>query len=83
MSEGNVSKCPGCGKRIAIDEEVDIDDMVICPECETELVVVEMEPVKLRVVEIGFDDDDDDVLSFEGEEDLSRYYQDGFDDYED
>jgi lysine biosynthesis protein LysW len=84
MSKENIARCPECGKKIEVEFDVELEDVVFCPECDAELVVVKLNPVKLKAAEVMLDDDDDEEIPFGTDEDLSQYYNDDrSDDYYD
>ena len=69
-------RCPKCGAEIDVDEdEVEEGEILACLECETEMEVVQIHPVKVNVIS---DDDDD-----EDDEDEESDEGDDFDDEDD
>ncbi|MCA9923633.1 MAG: hypothetical protein KC419_20225 [Anaerolineales bacterium] len=73
--------CPACGSRLRFRFPLQLGEFIVCDECDTELEVVRMNPLKL---DWAFDDpiDDDDVedLAFE---DASGSYDYDDEDYPD
>ena len=61
--------CPECDNPITIDtDEVEEGETVQCDECGTELEVVSVEPLEVAPVDdIGYDDEDDDLIDEEEE----------------
>jgi hypothetical protein len=63
-----VVRCPKCATEIDVDEdEVEEGEILACLECETEMEVVQIHPVKVNV--ISDDDDEDDEEEDEESED--------------
>jgi lysine biosynthesis protein LysW len=67
MSQKDTSKtvtarCPDCGEKIALRGEVYLGRKIVCPDCETELEVVETSPLQLDWL---YEDD----FEYEDEED--------------
>ena len=53
--------CPECGASITFHDDLEVDDEVICPECDVLLVVAGIKPLRFEVAEeIDYDADDDD-----------------------
>lgn len=69
MAKDNMAKCPECGKRIEVDHDAEVGDVVFCSECDAELTVVKLNPLKLKAAEHSDLEDTDDLLSEEEEED--------------
>jgi len=47
-----VAKCPECGALLDIDEdEVEEGEILVCPECEVELEVVNKTPLEFDIIE--------------------------------
>lgn len=55
-----ISKCPMCGEKIKLSHKVWLGQDVICPVCDAELEVVNLNPVELDWVgeEDYYDDDE-------------------------
>lgn len=56
------SICPECDEEVYVDADIEQGDQVTCDECQSELVVVGLDPVELDLVEETDDsyrDDDD------------------------
>jgi lysine biosynthesis protein LysW len=51
------ASCPDCGAAIFFDGRPELDDEVVCDECESSLIVVRLNPLKL---DWAYDDDHDD-----------------------
>jgi len=52
-----IARCPACGTNIRFDKPLYLDQDVSCPECETQLQVYQLNPLKL---DWTFDDYNDD-----------------------
>lgn len=60
-------KCPDCGAAMDLDEdEVEEGEILSCPECESELEVVQTHPVKLN--SLSEEEDEEEESSEEEEE---------------
>jgi alpha-aminoadipate/glutamate carrier protein LysW len=60
-------KCTECEADIDLDEEeVEEGEVVVCPECSSELEVAQIHPVQLKAI---LDDDDDDDLDVDDDDD--------------
>ncbi|MBN1641067.1 MAG: lysine biosynthesis protein LysW [Anaerolineae bacterium] len=57
MSESRVVKaiCPDCGEEITLHGNVRLGQEVVCPHCDAELEVVEIDPLEL---DWAYDDGD-------------------------
>ena len=70
-------RCPKCATEIDVDEdEVEEGEILACLECETEMEVVQIHPVKVNAISDDDDDDedeesddDDDLVDDDDEED--------------
>jgi len=60
-------ECPVCGAKVEIDEFLEVGDTTYCSECDVELNIVSLTPVKLSMEEEsdGFAD-----------EEVDDYYED-------
>jgi alpha-aminoadipate carrier protein LysW len=59
----NVAFCPDCGQKITLSGDARLGQEVICPHCDAELEVVEMDPLELDWIydeDEGYDEDDED-----------------------
>jgi lysine biosynthesis protein LysW len=55
------ARCPACQITIRFDQMPELGLMMVCPECEAELEVMQLQPLKLRWAdEDDYDDFDDD-----------------------
>ncbi|MGA7906421.1 MAG: hypothetical protein WCA16_03365 [Candidatus Sulfotelmatobacter sp.] len=53
--------CPECDTDLDVEEdEVDEGEIVSCPECGTDFEVVTTNPLELKAVEAGYEEDDED-----------------------
>ena len=67
-------RCPKCATEIDFDEdEVEEGEILACLECETEMEVVQIHPVKVNAIS---DDDDDDEEEEEESEDGDDFADD-------
>src|SRR6202140_4426457 len=65
-----VVRCPKCAVEIDVDEdEVEEGEILNCPECESELEVVQIHPVNVNIISDDEDDDDEDEEEDDDEED--------------
>ena len=56
--------CPKCAVEIDVDEdEIEEGEILNCPECEAELEVVQIHPVRVNVIS----DEDEDEVAEKGE----------------
>jgi alpha-aminoadipate carrier protein LysW len=61
--------CPECETDLDIQEdEMDEGEIVSCPECGTDFEVVTANPLELKAVEDGYEDDEEEVAE-ESEDD--------------
>ncbi len=65
------SVCPECDEEVYVDAEIEQGDHVVCDECQSELVVVGLDPIELDLREDSDDsyDDSDDFESGEYDDD--------------
>ena len=55
-----VAECPECGSNIRFHNPLKLDQIVVCPECDEELQVVELNPLQLDWANDEVDDDYED-----------------------
>lgn len=64
------SVCPECDEEVYVDAEIEQGDQVSCDECQSQLVVVGLDPIELDLREESDDDfSDDDYESQSYDED--------------
>ncbi len=52
--------CPECDTNLDLSEdEIDEGEMVSCPECGTEYEIVTINPIELKPVEEGYEEDEE------------------------
>ena len=44
-----VAACPQCTAAVTFNESVLVSEVLVCPECETELEVVAIDPIELAL----------------------------------
>ncbi len=75
------ARCPACQITIRFDKAPELGLMMVCPECEAELEVVQVKPLKLRWADEDdfddFDDEFDDDLGNDQYDDVD--YDDDYD----
>jgi alpha-aminoadipate/glutamate carrier protein LysW len=60
--------CPECENNLDIDEEeVDEGEIVSCPECGTDFEIVTVNPIELKPVEEGYEEDDEEEETEDGD----------------
>ena len=73
-------RCLKCAVEIDVDEdEVEEGEILNCPECEAELEVVQIHPVRLNVIS---DEDEDEEEDEDGEDDKEAAPGEALDDDE-
>jgi lysine biosynthesis protein LysW len=64
-----VVRCPECATEIDVDEdEVEEGEILACSECESEMEVVQIHPVKLNLISDDDDLEEEDEKSDDGDE---------------
>ncbi len=54
--------CPECDNDLDVEEEeVDEGEVISCPECGTDFEVVTINPLELKAVEEGYEDEEEEV----------------------
>ncbi len=74
------ARCPACQTTIRFTSAPELGAFLVCEECEAELEVIQVRPLKLSWV----DEDDFDDEDFDDDEDFGDYDfddDDGYDDY--
>ena len=75
------TRCPECGARISLPNNVEVHDEVVCPECDADLIVASARPLRLEWADEydddDWDEDDDDDWDDDDDEDWD---EDGDDD---
>jgi alpha-aminoadipate/glutamate carrier protein LysW len=60
--------CPECETNLDIEEdEIDEGEIVSCPECGTDFEVVTVNPVELKAVEEGYEEEDEEEETEDGD----------------
>lgn len=61
--------CPECETNLDIEEdEVDEGEVVSCPECGTDFEIITINPIELKVVGEGIDEEEDDEEEADGDD---------------
>ena len=55
-------KCSNCFYRIEIDEYMEVEDILFCPECDTEFEILSLNPPKIK--SLAYDDDDEEYSEY-------------------
>ena len=75
------ARCPACQTVIRFETSPELGSFIVCEECEAELEVVSLRPLKLSWVdEDEFEDYDD--YEFD-EEDFAEFEEESYDDFDD
>ena len=60
--------CPECENNLDIEEEeVDEGEVISCPECGTDFEVVTIDPLELKPVEEGYEEEEEEEESEDGD----------------
>jgi alpha-aminoadipate/glutamate carrier protein LysW len=60
--------CPECETNLDMEEdEVDEGEIVSCPECGSDFEVITVNPIELKPVEEGYEDDTEEEESEDGD----------------
>jgi alpha-aminoadipate/glutamate carrier protein LysW len=60
--------CPECDTNLDIEEdEVDEGEIISCPECGTDYEVVTSNPLELKAVEAGYEEEEEEEESEDGD----------------
>jgi alpha-aminoadipate carrier protein LysW len=60
--------CPECETNLDIEEdEVDEGEIISCPECGTDFEVVTANPLELKAVEEGYEEEEEEEESEDGD----------------
>ena len=60
QTQTTLATCPDCGRGIRLKGEISVGRKATCPNCDTQLAVIETAPVKLDWVWEEWDVDEDD-----------------------
>jgi alpha-aminoadipate carrier protein LysW len=61
--------CPECETDLdVVEEEVDEGEVISCPECGSDFEVVTTNPLELKAVEAGYEDEEEEVAGEDGDE---------------
>lgn len=71
-------KCLSCGTQVPVMANDKVGMLVYCPECDAELEIIKLNPVKFDWPLEDIDIDDDEEYSYH-----SMYDDDDYDDYQD
>ena len=64
--------CPECDTDLDVEEDdVDEGEVISCPECGTDFEVVTTDPLELKAVEEGYEEDEDEEEEESEDGDLS------------
>src|SRR5919198_5550848 len=62
LLEATMFQCPECESELDIEEdEVDEGEIVSCPECGTDFEVITTNPLELKAVEEGYEEDEEEM----------------------
>ncbi len=78
MSKEFTTKCPKCGEVIEIDEYYEVGDEIICTNCDVDLKIEKMNPLKLKVVRR-----DESLDELEDEDDQDEEWEEDSDNFDD
>ncbi|HEY1265360.1 MAG TPA: hypothetical protein VGF06_17650 [Terriglobales bacterium] len=54
--------CPECDTNLDVEEdEVDEGEIVSCPECGTDFEIITVNPIELKAVEEGYEEEEDEA----------------------
>lgn len=70
--------CPGCGARLRF-QELSLGELIVCGECQDQLEVVQLTPLKLDWAFVDLDEDD----NWDDYDDDDDWDDDDDDDYDD
>lgn len=60
--------CPECENNLDVEEEeVDEGEVISCPECGTDFEVVTIDPLELKPVEEGYEEEEEEEESEDGD----------------
>ncbi|KAA3660179.1 MAG: hypothetical protein DWQ04_20165 [Chloroflexi bacterium] len=78
------ASCPACGSRLRFKYPLQLGEFVVCDECDTELEVLTINPLKLDwAYDDPYEDDDDfDGWTYEDEDGKMKYVDEDFVDAE-
>ena len=65
------SVCPECDEEVYVDADIEQGDRITCDECQSDLVVVGLDPIELDLRDDSdeYSDDDEDYESHDYEDD--------------
>ena len=75
---GEFAKCPECKMRFEVEDDLFVGGYTYCPNCDSELKVVKLDPIKLEIDKksaFNLDDHDD-----EDEDDDNDGFEDSYED---
>ena len=75
MSKDIKGKCPNCGEIIEIDEYYEEGDEIICGDCDSELIIERLRPLKFRIIRKS-DVRDSDSYDYDEDHDEDYDYED-------
>jgi alpha-aminoadipate carrier protein LysW len=62
--------CPECETNLDVEEdEVEEGEIISCPECGSDFEVVTTNPLELKMVEAGYDEDEEETVESEDGDD--------------
>lgn len=72
MTGENGGKCPKCGDYVDVDKFCEVGDVVFCSNCDAELEIRSIDPVKFRAVgrEHLEEEDIDTLDDYDADEDM-------------
>lgn len=60
--------CPECENNLDVEEEeVDEGELISCPECGTDFEVITINPLELKAVEEGYQEEEEEEESEDGD----------------
>lgn len=60
MTEPPKISCPVCKLAFGLEEDLDTGDITVCPNCDADLEIISMDPLRVEEARFSYHDDYDD-----------------------
>lgn len=71
MTKHSKTRCPACGSMIEIDEYTEVGDLITCFDCDAELEVIKLDPIKVRIAKDSFPEESETFNNIDETEDMN------------
>ncbi|MFH1798423.1 MAG: hypothetical protein ABH844_03650 [Candidatus Omnitrophota bacterium] len=71
MSKNAKTRCPVCGGAVEVGVYTEIGDLITCYDCDAELEIVKIEPLKVRIARNNYSEENEMLNEVEDNDEVS------------